>query len=133
MVDNEKLLEAARMIKEHCHNTKEGDKCSLSHSGVCSGADSCGVVGTGFGCPDSDWNLPKPIRWTDCDVNMAKALHSVGFVSVFKAAYSCAVLAKCNNGGDWQVPAGLFANLNKGETVQLSDIIAEGGKNENHV
>lgn len=126
MADNEKLLEAARMIKEHCHNTKEGDKCSLSHSGVCSGADSCGVIGTGFGCPDSDWNLPKPRRWTAIDVKMAKALLAVNFVSVMKAPYSCSVLAKCGRGPDWEVPAGFFDDIKAGEIVQLSDIIGEG-------
>lgn len=126
MADNEKLLEAARMIQEHCKHTEEGGLCPFAYGEVCDGVDNCRISFCGGPVPGEEWDIPKPCRWTDSDVNMAKALQTVGFVSVFKAAYSCAILANCKNGGDWQVPAGLFANLNKGETVQISDIIAEG-------
>lgn len=125
MAENEKLLEAARMIQEHCKHTEQGALCPFAHGGVCDGIDNCGIAGVGETIPGEDLEIPKTRRWTDADVNMAKALQTVGFVSVFKAAYSCAILANCKNGGDWQVPAGLFANLNKGETVHLFDIIAE--------
>lgn len=122
MADNEKLLEAARMIKRNCKETGRDKPCCFALDGVCKGIENCTIGDYDlFPC---DWNVKN--RWTAADISMAVALKSVGFVSVFKAAYSCAILANCKNGGDWQVPAGMFANLNKGETVQLSDIIAEG-------
>ena len=41
MVNNEKLLEAARMIQEHCEHTEMGYECPFAYEGVCDGIDNC--------------------------------------------------------------------------------------------
>lgn len=125
MADNEKLLEAARMIQKHCEHTEQGGLCPFARGGVCDGFNLCGIAPKEF-IPGEDWDIPKQCRWTDADVNMAKALQTVGFVSVMKAPYSCSILAKRDRGARWEVPSGLFESIKSGESVQLSDIVAEG-------
>lgn len=127
MEDAEKLLQAARMIQEHCKNTESGGVCPFSHTGFCEGVEYCGIAGVGETIPREDWEIPKRCRWTSADIALAKALDMIGADSVHK--YS-----------DGEVGAGVpdhaaircipnaFISLKAGETIQLSDIIAEGEK-----
>lgn len=127
MADNEKLLEAARMIQEHCKHTERGKPCALAHGETCDGVNNCGV-GKQFpgGCiPCEDWNIPKPCRWTENDLIMAKALIVSGFDRVAKKEGQDVIFALMENGDAWIVPPMLFKSLNASETVNLSDIIAE--------
>lgn len=125
MEDAEKLVEAARMIQKHCKKSCPGKSCVFSKISEkrCAGSDWCFLTGK-----VREWKIPNLRRWTDADVALAKALHAVGFVSVFKAIYSCTILAKRDRGAGWEVPTGLFENIKPGEIIQLSDIIAEGEK-----
>lgn len=68
----------------------------------------------------------KKNRWSESDKHMAMALLSVGFESV-KFWESGKIYAH-KPGLYWHVPSGLFEPLKPGETVQLSDIIAEGAE-----
>lgn len=124
MADNEKLLEAARMIREHCKHTEMGAPCPFAFGGVCDCAESCGIS-NGECVPDEDWHIPKPCRWTENDALMAKALISVGYTSVCLLEHYSSVLASDGSGLDWRIPSGLFSGVKTGETINLSDIIAE--------
>lgn len=121
MADNEKLLEAARRIQRHCTDTEMGCACPLSRDGVCDGLDNCGVCGH---VPDR-WKLPKHCRWTENDMIMAKALLTIGFERVAKNESIEAIFTLKADGTTWLTPSGLFKSINAGETVNLSDIIAE--------
>lgn len=50
MADNEKLLEAARMIQEHCESIKPFEPCCFAFNGVCKGVDDC-VLSPDGGAP----------------------------------------------------------------------------------
>lgn len=41
MENNEKLLEAARMLKSHCEGTEGGEPCCFALNEVCQGVDDC--------------------------------------------------------------------------------------------
>lgn len=66
----------------------------------------------------------KSERWKPCDKSMASALLCVGFESV--KLFSTGKVYAHKPGLYWHVPSGLFEPLKPDETVQLSDIIAEG-------
>lgn len=50
MENNEKLLEAARMIQKHCERTECGEPCCFALNGVCEGIDDC-VLSSDVGAP----------------------------------------------------------------------------------
>lgn len=125
MAENEKLLEAARMIQDHCKHTEVDGICPFSISGVCSGSACCGISGGRGAVPGEDWKIPKLRRWTDADVNMAKALVSLGYVKVSKYSGKGQPIARDSLHATWYLDSGLFRSINDNETVQLSDIIAE--------
>lgn len=125
MAENEKLLEAARMLQEHCKHTEQGGLCPLAHNGICDGVNNCGIAGVGETIPGEDWEIPEPCRWTKADVNMAKALMAVGFEVVYEKAKRKYAYTGGAIGIQWELPTGLFENLTTVETVQLSDIVKE--------
>lgn len=84
MADNKKLMEAAYMIKEHCNHTEKGGPCQFAHGGVCNGVEHCRLSEEGGIIPGTDWDLQKPRRWTDADINLAKALRSFGVTKIKK-------------------------------------------------
>ena len=126
MVENEKLLEAARMIQEHCEQSKKGSACPLAYKGVCKGYIHCSVKGHGdddtLPC---DWILPKPCRWTENDVLMAKALIGLGYEKVEKMRCGGQPIARLTNDAAWFLDEAVFQSINAGETVNLYDIITE--------
>lgn len=124
MADNEKLLEAARMIKRHCKETGRDKPCCFAFDGICKGIENCTIGDYDlFPC---DWNVKN--RWTTSDVSMAVALRSVGYVRIKEKNCHRQIFAENERGGEWHVPSGLFTAINSNETVQLSDIIAEGAE-----
>ena len=125
MAENEKLLEAARMIQDHCKHTEVDGICPFSIYGVCSGSAFCGISGGRGAVPGEDWKIPKLRRWTDADVNMAKALVSLGYVKVSKYSGKGQPIARDSLHATWYLDSGLFRAINDNETVQLSDILAE--------
>ena len=126
MENNEKLLEAARMIQKHCKHTEVDGICPFSPNGICSGQAHCGISGGRGAVPGEDWKIPQLRRWTDADVNMAKALVSLGYVKVSKYSGKGHPIARDSLHATWYLDSGLFRAINDNETVQLSDIIAEG-------
>lgn len=65
MENNEKLLEAARMLKSHCEETRFGEMCLFADGGECTGAGVCLI--TCGGCGPSEWEIDES-RWTSGDV-----------------------------------------------------------------
>lgn len=127
MADNEKLLEAARMIQEHCRNTDVERPCPFSKYKVCKGSDCC-VIGC-IECFPEDWEIPKLCRWTESDMSMAKALYFAGYSEIKRSdldTLNCMV--KEPDGSYFGLPSAFFKAVKSGEAVQLSDIIAEGAE-----
>lgn len=123
MADNEKLLEAARMIKEHCEAVKSHGECEFSTTGMCLGAINCRMCG--HANVPALWRIPKPCRWTENDMIMAKALIAAGFDRAARNESLETVFALKADDSVWTTPSGLFKSINASETVKLSDIIAE--------
>lgn len=125
MTDNEKLLvEAARMIQEHCKNVECGGKCPFAQGGVCCETSYCRIAPREF-IPGEDWNLPEPCRWTENDAVMAKALIAAGYVAARGDETVQVVFVSQENGDIWPAPKSVFSGIKPGETVNLSDIITE--------
>lgn len=126
--EDKKLIEAAMLIKEHCKHTEVDGMCPFSKTGVCNGAARCGISAGRSVIPGVDWVIPKISRWTDADIALAKALIAFGSTRIHKneidneAIYEKNGIFPC----DSYVPEGAFRSLNKGETVMLKDIVAEG-------
>lgn len=126
MTDNEKLLEAARMIQEHCKNLNLGDYCPFAIVGKkCGGDTNCLLSNRQYGIP-KDWGISQ---WTYADIAMAKALDYEGYREIRRSetgAVNCMV--KETDDSWFGLPSGFFKSVKTGETVQLSDIIAEGAE-----
>lgn len=128
--EDKKLIEAAMLIQEHCDKTGEKEPCIFSEYGMCEGPYKC-KIGFGEYFPSS-WNIPKPSRWTDADVALAKALMAFCATKITRLLYENSVVYDsksgvflCNN----CVPYDAFEALNPDETVYLKDIVAEGENN----
>lgn len=122
--EDKKLIEAAMLIQEHCDKTGGKKPCIFSEYGMCEGPYKC-KIGFGEYFPSS-WNIPKPSRWTDADVALAKALMALGVKEVKE--FHGAVLF-VYEGLFAKAPDGAFSALNPNETVYLKDIVAEGENN----
>lgn len=130
MDDNEKLIEAAKLIKEHCRKTKGTRNCVFSEYGQCEGPYKC-KLGAKKYLPN-DWEIPKPSRWTDADIALAKALIEFGVEKVKNFKDECAIIYESKDGTypvKNALPKGAFSALNAYETVMLKDIVAEGENN----
>lgn len=128
MSDNEKLLEAARMIQNHCKHTDVDGICPFSPNGICNGTAHCGISGGRGAVPGEDWEISKPRRWTKRDIALAKALKPFGVEFVERWNNSRFVRFGAGEASyeTDRLPDGSFPALEDGEKVQLSDIIAEG-------
>lgn len=111
-MDNEKLIEAARLLKEHCSNTR-CNKCVFDKGG-------CTLSVT---LTPSGWEIPTPRRWTDADIALAKALKAFGAQRI--GGRASVKFAYCIDGACYPVPSGAFANLSANEEISIDDIIAE--------
>lgn len=132
MADNERLLEAARMIQEHCNHTEQGGVCPFAHGGVCNGVEHCRLSIEGGLNPGIDWDLQNAGRWTDADIALAKALQAFGVKELRKREHLEGVIFDCDAimKEFHTLPLGAFKDMKFGETVYISDIIAEKGKEE---
>lgn len=125
MDDNEKLLEAARMIKTHCKNAEYGDPCCFSVNGLCICKNDCSI-GNMHIIP-SNWNIAS--RWSEADTALAKVLMAFG-VEKIKHFNDERVVIYASESGTYLVknvlPKGAFAALNPDETIMLKDVVKEG-------
>lgn len=127
--EDKKLIEAANTIKEHCENSKLKDHCPFAkRNKECDGDINCLLVSQYSGIP-KDWNIPRPSRWTDADVALAKALMEFGVTQIYKWPTDKTVSFNDINEYDSYgntLPENTFKNLKEDETVYLKDIVAEG-------
>lgn len=91
MVTKDEAIKAAETLKEWC-NSLPCKLCPFTKNG-----NSMGCI---FRTPDIpiDWKFQKPCRWTDTDVELAKALKAAG----------AQVIVLTNTGVEWRSksPAG---------------------------
>lgn len=120
-MENDKLLEAARQIQGYCARHIIGDPCPFAPDCTCAGAEWCVLVGKSS--PET-WNIPGMRRWTDADVQLAKALVPFGVTGV-RRYMSTRLATGVDDGGATccHVPETAFASLKSGETVRLADVI----------
>lgn len=123
MENNEKLLEAARMIKRHCKETGVNNPCCFALDGICKGIENCTIGDYDlFPC---DWDVKD--CWTHADKALAAGLKANGYNSVTRTTVGGAVAlgrsrTRLALGND------MFAGVAEGEVVNLDDIIGEGHK-----
>lgn len=123
MSDNEKLIEAAMLLKKNCeknHNRMGKCDCPLAIGERCPLHDSA--------CPDS-WVIPAPRRFTDADIALAKALKMFGvkYIAREVTGYSCdARSCTSSSGFVASLPETSFEGVRGCEIVSIDDIIKEG-------
>ena len=118
MDQNQKLIEASKMLKEYC--LTQGCYCRdcIFYTDRC-------VLST-LDMPE-DWEIPKLQRWSDEDIALAKALKAFGAVKIEKREH----LAFWVSGNDQSfLPDTAFKNLRRHEEILIDDIIEEEN-NEN--
>lgn len=117
------MLEAARLIQEHCANSSVGSPCPFARKGLCDGFARCRIVADYI---PSQWKLPKTRRWTDADVQIAKALAAFGVTRVRRINSTRRSAAEADDGTVYGiVPEAAFADLKPHEIVRLEDVIKE--------
>lgn len=119
MVTKDEAIKAAEMLKEWC----EGHLCKACPFGerMDVGEYKCYFAS---GCVPFGWNIPKPCRWTDTDVELAKALKKAGADKVLRIRISEYVVWESSDQRGC-VPKGSFEALSSGESVDLDTIIQE--------
>ena len=113
MVTKDEAIKAAEMLKEWCAGQKKCTTCAFCDKVACSI----------MGFPEH-WDIEKPCRWTDIDVELAKVLKKAGSIKVLKARTEDRVLWESNNQRGF-FPGGSFNALSPGESVDLDTIIQE--------
>lgn len=126
MSKTEKLLEAAKMIQEHCKKTVTGELCPFGEDVTCMGPRHC-KLGVGRDYPE-EWDVPKPYSWTEADILLAKALSDFGVQEIKRNAGT--VLCVTDGISSELLPFGCFSALADAETVRIDDIISKEGENQ---
>lgn len=124
MADAKKLLEAARMLKNHCRQMESCEKCFFGFD-IGSDVLRCGIS-TSAGMP-CGWILPNNARWTPADKALAAGLKVNGYTSITRVYGSGHVIVSLKESPDsLDLGKDLFAGLCRNEVVNLDDIIGEG-------
>lgn len=121
MENNEKLLEAARMIKRNCKETDIKNPCCFALDGICKGIENCTIGDYDlFPC---DWDVKD--CWTQADKALAAGLKANGYNSVTRTIVGGAVALGRSKPA---LPLGndMLSGVAAGEVVNLDDIIGEG-------
>lgn len=114
MVTKDEAIKAAETLKEWCKRRYCGNCEFYSEDGNCIFREH----------PASLWHIPKPRRWSDADVQMAKAMKMYGYESVERLATGELVSRSSDIRNDFP-PKSEFADLEHGESVSFDDIIRE--------
>lgn len=122
MTNRNELIKAAELIKEHCSNfgaVKDCSKCIFEKSGTC----------LFFLNYPEYWQLPKPRRFTDEDIALAKALKALGGTTLDRDSVGvfCRGLSISVGEGTFYTPDGAFSAMRDSKMIiDLDRIIAEG-------
>ena len=116
--EKKKLIEAAKVLKEHCENNFREKECdcpfNFGDDGICSIGDLC---------PNA-WEVPKIKRWTPEDVALAKALKEVGATEIYSTSSGQRAWRNYGREGGY-LPEPSFRNMKFKEAVRIDDIIKE--------
>lgn len=114
MVTKDEVIKAAETLKEWCEQTP-CDQCPHDNGSCCSlrGRDP------------ALWDLPKPSRWSDADVQMAKAMKMYGYKSAERWKDGKLMVRSSDISGCFFPLKFIFVGLNIGESVSFDDIIQE--------
>ena len=117
MATKDEAIKAVETLKEWC------DGLACRYCPFTNSKNSIGCIFRNDSIP-TDWKLPKTCRWTDTDVELAKALKKVGCIEVHRPKYNPIVLWRT---GDYQgdLPIMAFQYLDPGESVAIDTIIQE--------
>ena len=120
MPTQEELVQAAEMLRDNCRNN--GASCQ-----------GCLFDVPDISCPLSEWKspdrweLPKPRRWTDADIALAKALKDIGGRELYRDLRKNLRFKyadeKFHSDVSFNIPA--FRSLKPDETISLDEILAE--------
>lgn len=124
--EDNKLIEAAKIIHEYCSKHLYRTPCCFSTTGICNSSQTCMLGYMKNYITPSDWKIPKMRRWTDADISLAKALVEFG---VQKVKENHGEVLFVYESLCVKAPEGAFSALNSDETIYLKDIIAEGENN----
>lgn len=113
-MDENKMIEAAELLKEHCLSI-ESIHCI-----------DCVLYAKNRGECLVYWNIPRPRRWTDADIALAKALKAFGVYKVGRVSNGGIRAYTVSPTGGCGVPKGAFAALKQGEEASLNEILEEG-------
>ena len=119
MVTKDEAIKAAETLKEWCIKNN-CESCPFFIAGNVKNPECIFALG---GVPGV-LKIPKLCRWTDTDVELAKALKKVGCIEVHRPKYNPIALWRT---GDYQgeLPISAFQYLDPGESVALDTIIQE--------
>lgn len=122
MANNEKLLEAARMLKSHCEKMEDCGKCCFIY-GTANDLH-CGISTSAW--VPCGWRVPGKTRWTPADKALAAGLKANGYNSVTRAYGSESVLVLGRSQTALELGKDFFESLACNEVVNLDDIAGEG-------
>lgn len=113
MITDNDAIKAAETLKEWCKGRMCRDcKFLIRNFNDCTFRQN--------GTPE-DWHIPKPRRWTNDDIQLAKALKNFGVNEITSGTlHRWNTVNSCGF-----VPPGAFADLKPGETVPIEAIISE--------
>lgn len=113
MVTRDEAIKAAETLKKWCEG-RSCNKCVFE-------TYECAFR---MGRTPSNWDIPKPCRWTDTDVELAKALKKAGADKVLRIRISGYVVWESSDQRGC-VPKGSFEALSSDESVDFDTIIQE--------
>lgn len=120
--EKKKLIEAAKVIQEHCI------KRSKTACGDCPFLDDCGCsLNANY---PTYWSVPTITRWTPEDVSLAKALKGFGAESIKRNPNIGIYWIKENPYEAGYLPNNSFTNLGYDEKISIDTIIKETEKLE---
>lgn len=126
MENNEKLLEAAMTIRDHCKKNGILRPCIFAVGGRCLPdvcvfhRDLCGLR------IPAAWNLPKGTgKWTQADKALATGLKANGYNSVTRACDNENVIVIGREKTALELGQDFFTSLACNEVVNLDEIIGE--------
>lgn len=128
MTENERLAEAAMLLSKNCEVydvDQDTGECIDSNGKVCLFCEKfhCCL----YGVPNS-WKIPRPLRFTDADVELASALQKFGACIIRRNhinQYCCALIVKGEDEVELELPEEAFKSVRENESVDINYIIKE--------
>ena len=129
MTDNKNLIEAVNLVKEHCSNVASciDAECPLYNKKL----ERCMFNDMDEWMPQF-WDIPKPSRFTDEDIALAKSLRAFGHNTIERCNVGDFTYCRSydNTCMDYTIisclPENAFKQLRPCEKIAIDDIIKDG-------